>query len=367
MKNVKKEAVSIAVQAGVPVLLWGAPGTGKTSFINSLGKQLGIQVETVIASIREPSDFSGLPVLVNGEVKMAPPAWAKKLAEAGKGLLFLDEISTAPPAVQAALLRVVLDRVVGDLELPKGVSIVAAANPPDQAAGGWDLSAPLANRFCHIDWKLSPNEWTEGFVNGFKEEEIPILPADWEKQTSKIKSLISSFIHSRPQLLLQLPQEESQTGRAWPSPRSWEMAAYLYTAADAAKVSEDVKTILVAGCIGEGPAIEFITWVKDLDLPDPEELLKNPKNFVLPERQDKAYAILMSVAQAAVENPSPKKWNAAWQIIGTASLQGAKDIAVNAVTLLAKFRKENNKSGYEFPTEIVRSFLPLLKNVGEII
>src|SRR5205823_11964182 len=63
-------------------------------------------------------------------------------------------ISTAPPAVQAAMLRIVLERVVGDLELPPGVRVVAAANPPEQAADGWDLAPPLANRLVHLDWPV---------------------------------------------------------------------------------------------------------------------------------------------------------------------------------------------------------------------
>src|SRR5262245_62386462 len=96
---------------------------------------MGWPCEVVIASIREPSDFAGLPVVVaDGGVRFAPPRWARRLHGAGRGVLFLDEISTAPPAVQAALLRVVLERVVGDLELPAAVAVVAAANPPE--AGG---------------------------------------------------------------------------------------------------------------------------------------------------------------------------------------------------------------------------------------
>src|ERR1700735_4273062 len=125
------EALSISVQAGVPVLLWGSPGTGKTSVVRALGESLGWPTEVVIGSIREPADFAGLPVVINGAVQMAPPLWARRLAEGGHGLLFLDELTTAPPAVQAAMLRVVLERVVGDLALPEGVRIVAAANPPE--------------------------------------------------------------------------------------------------------------------------------------------------------------------------------------------------------------------------------------------
>ncbi|SDF52374.1 MoxR-like ATPase [Thermoanaerobacter thermohydrosulfuricus] len=358
--NIKKQAVAVAVQTGIPVLLWGTPGTGKTSFINSLGKQLGLPVETVIASIREPSDFSGLPVLVDGEVKMAPPAWARRLKEAGKGILFLDEISTAPPAVQAALLRVVLDRVVGELELPSGVSIIAAANPPEQAAGGWDLSAPLANRFCHIDWNISPQEWAEGFATGFKEEKIPVLPGNWKEKLSMTKSLISAFIHARPQLLLQMPKEESQIGKAWPSPRSWEMAAYLYTAAEAANTPDDVKTVLISGSVGEGAALEFISWVKDLDLPDPEDILAVPEKFVLPQRGDKAYAVLSAVAHAVVEKSTKQRWLAAWKIIHAAVDQGGKDVAAAAVKTLIQARRPD----YPIPTEDVRAFIPLLTAAG---
>ncbi|HHY79733.1 MAG TPA: AAA domain-containing protein [Thermoanaerobacter sp.] len=361
--NAKKQAVAIAVQAGIPVLLWGSPGTGKTSFVNSLGKQLGLPVEVVIASIREPSDFSGLPVLVNGEVKMAPPAWAKRLVEAERGILFLDEISTAPPAVQAALLRVVLDRVVGELELPQGISIIAAANPPEEAAGGWDLSAPLANRFCHIYWDLSPNEWIEGFATGFKEEKIPLLPGSWKEKAAKTKSLITAFIHARPQLLLQMPKEESQVGKAWPSPRSWEIAAYLYAAAEASGASEDVKTMLVSGSVGEGPAIEFITWVKDLDLPDPEDVLAHPEKFVLPQRGDKAYAVLSAVAHAVVENSTEERWLAAWKVLHSAVNQGGKDIAAAVVRILAQARKPN----YILPTNELNAFVPLLRTAGIVM
>ena len=165
MSNPAAEALGIAVAARVPVLLWGAPGTGKTSAIRAMAEAMGLPCETVIASIREPSDFAGLPVVAQGDpvtgngksggsavVRFAPPLWALRLAEAGTGLLFLDELSTAPPAVQAALLRVVLERTVGDLALPADVAVVAAANPPEQAADGWDLSAPLANRLCHLTW-----------------------------------------------------------------------------------------------------------------------------------------------------------------------------------------------------------------------
>ena len=125
-QSIALEALGIAVAARVPVLLWGAPGTGKTSVVRALADAAGWPCETVIASIREPSDFAGLPVVNDGRVDFAPPRWAVRLAEAGEGLAFFDEISTAPPAVQAALLRVVLERTVGDLALPEDIAVVAA-------------------------------------------------------------------------------------------------------------------------------------------------------------------------------------------------------------------------------------------------
>src|ERR1700693_1920742 len=113
-KNPAVEALGVAVAARVPVLLWGAPGTGKTSAIRAMAQIMGLPCETGTASIREPSDFAGLPIVVGDGVRFAPPAWALRLAEAGHGLLFLDELSTPPPAVQAALLPVVLARGGGD-------------------------------------------------------------------------------------------------------------------------------------------------------------------------------------------------------------------------------------------------------------
>src|SRR5688500_8704990 len=210
--NVVTEALGVAVGARVPVLLWGAPGTGKTSAIRAMADAAGLPCETVIAAIREPSDFSGLPVVVGGVVHFAPPRWAERLAAAGHGVLFLDEISTAPPAVQAALLRVVLERVVGDLELPERVVVVAAANPPEQAADGWDLSAPLANRFCHLDWHVEPAAFAQGLAGGWQPAVVPALPDDWESHLPAARGLVSAFVSVRPALTIDVPTDASRAG-----------------------------------------------------------------------------------------------------------------------------------------------------------
>lgn len=153
-------ALAVAVQAGGNVLLWGEPGIGKTSGVIALADELGWHNEVVIGSIRDATDVGGLPLRTEAGVVLAPPAWAVRIVEQeGRGrrsVLFLDELTTSPPSVQAAMLRVVMDRVVGERPLPHGTAVVAAANPPDLAADGYDLAPPLANRFCHLDWPVDP-------------------------------------------------------------------------------------------------------------------------------------------------------------------------------------------------------------------
>ena len=353
-------ALSIALQAGAPVLAWGPPGTGKTSIITALAIALGLPCECVIASVREPADFGGLPVVRENGVQLHAPAWARRLAQAGKGILFLDEISTAPPAVQAALLRVVLDRVVGDLSLPPAVAVVAAANPPECAAGGWDLSAPLANRFCHLPWNLDPQGWINGMLSGFTSPSAIRLPNGWEKGIPAARALVASFIRHRPHLLLHLPESEEQAGRAWPSPRSWDMASRLLGACTATQAGDDVTAMLISGCVGDGPGLEFLAWRRALDLPDPEALLRAPDKFSLPERGDQAFAVLTAVVSAAVRNLTPDRWTAAWRVLARAAEQGGKDIAAASAKALAQARKP----GLPLPQKELHGFIPLLKAGG---
>ncbi len=293
MSATVRQALAVAVGARVPVLLWGGPGLGKTSAVREMADAAGLPCETVIASIREPSDFAGLPVVTEdgGTVRFAPPNWAQRLAAAGRGVLFLDEISTAPPAVQAALLRVVLERTVGDLSLPPMVAVVAAANPPDEAADGWDLSPPLANRFCHLEWDLNAVEWADGMLGGFAHHAIPILePALMKAEERSTRGLVGAFVRVRPHLLHAHPGDETSAGRAWPSPRSWDMAARLIAASTLSSAPDAVLASLAVGAVGGGAATEFLAWREELELPDAEEVLRDPGSFRLPERGDRAYA-----------------------------------------------------------------------------
>ena len=205
--------------------------------------------------------------------------------------------------MQAALLRAVVDRAFGDLELDPGkVTLVAAANPPSEAAGGWELAPPLANRFTHHHYQLVPEQWVDAFP-GYWANPPELVFGDRsvkESAWSKARSLVAAFIRSRPTLLLQMPQDESKRGQAWPSPRTWDyLSRLLASATESGGSAMDVLPLL-AGCVGEGPALELCHWLKELDLPDPEELLRKPGAYRHPERGDQAYAVLSAVCQAAI-------------------------------------------------------------------
>lgn len=366
-------ALAMAVAARVPVVLWGAPGTGKTSLVRAMAIAAGVPCETVIASIREPSDFAGLPVVAPAEggtddgyhepggrtrVDLAPPRWAERLARAGRGLLFFDEVSTAPPAVQAALLRVVLERTVGDLALPDHVAVVAAANPPEQAADGWDLSAPLANRFCHLEWPVDARTVADGLGGGWPVPATVVLSGEWERRVPVARAWVAGFLRVRPDLALHVPDEAALAGRAWPSPRTWDMAARLLAAVEVAGADDLVASILVRGCVGPGPGVELVTWLGEADLPDPEAVLADPDSFDLPERGDRAFAALSSVAAAVVTDCTPERWARGWAVFGRAG-DVAPDIAAAAARSLARARPP----GAVIPPAVT-AFAPLLRDAG---
>ncbi|WP_435819985.1 AAA family ATPase [Micromonospora purpureochromogenes] len=349
------EALTLAVAADLPVLLWGEPGIGKTAALTQLAASLDLPLTTVIASVHEPSDFSGLPVVgddpaVQG-VPMAPPDWAVRLVRAGRGLLFLDELSTAPPAVQAALLRLVLERRIGALRLPPGVRIVAAANPRSSAADGWELSPPLANRFVHLQWTHDHEVVVRGLGGTWPRAALPRLdPRRLSAAVAFARRAVCGLLSARPTLVHRLPTTEGRRGGPWPSPRSWEMTLRLIAFATAAGTSRDVLSMLVRGAVGDGPGLELLASMDRMDLPDPEVLLAEPAAAVLPERGDLRQAVLDGVVEAVRRRPEKSRWDAAWTLLVRALDTGAPDLVVVPASTLAALRRED----WDVPASIER-------------
>ncbi|MGW6118773.1 AAA family ATPase [Nocardia sp. NPDC055165] len=351
--NTQLEALTLAVAADLPVLLWGEPGIGKTAALTQLAESLELPLTTVIASVHEPSDFSGLPIIGDDPatqgVPMAPPDWAVRLVRAGRGLLFLDELSTAPPAVQAALLRVVLERRVGALELPPGVRIVAAANPRSSAADGWELSPPLANRFVHLQWTHEHDVVVRGLGGTWPHATLPRLAAEsLPEAVAFARRAVCTLLAARPKLVHQMPTTETRRGGAWASPRSWEMTVRLIAFATAADASRDVLSQLIRGTVGDGPGFELLTSIDRMDLPDPEALLADPVAAELPTRGDLRQAVLDGVVAAVRKRPERARWDAAWSLLVKAVETGAPDLVVVPATTLATLRREN----WEVPAAI---------------
>jgi hypothetical protein len=290
---------------GIPALLWGAPGEGKSSFVESL-RQDDFPVVTLIASIHDPTDFSGLPVHLNGQVRFAPPEWTFAFDETGQGILFLDELTTVPPSVQAALLRVILERQVDLHPLPKGVRVVAAANPPDQVVGGWELSPPLRNRFVHIRWELSSEIYQKALREGFGQPSLPAIDPDAHAEAEKFwRRMVEVFLRRYPHLAKTNPSDEEY---AFASPRTWDFAIALMASCDllgkAPKLGQkgsEVFLNLVEGCVGKGAAVAFAHFLQTLRLPDPDEVLDGKITLDLKSfRDDELYAFFSALAAALV-------------------------------------------------------------------
>jgi len=217
------------------------------------------------------------------------------------------------------------------------------------------LSAPLANRFCHIEWTIDAPTVAAGLTSGFSPPTIPALSPNWERYEQQSRSDIATFLSLRPSLLSAPPTQRSAAGRAWPSPRSWEMAARLLGASRSVDADLEVQSVLVCGCVGVGPGLELMGWLSDLDLPNPEALLADPDHCELPDRGDRLWATLTAVATAVAADNTPERWAAGWRVLGR-SAQVAPDVGALAARILARCRPD----GAPTPEQAAK-FLPLLK------
>lgn len=345
-------------RAHVPVLLLSDPGVGKSSLVRGIAASEGVACETVLGSIREPADVAGLPIVTDAGAVLDPPAWAKRLADAQAGYLFLDELTTCPPSVQAAMLAVALDRTVGDLRLPDEVRVVAGANPPDRAADGWEISPPLANRFCHLDFDPTVEEWLDGMTTGWSTPPSSRAIGTDPVRTAGMVAAVCGFVRTRPALLHAFPDTAAATGGPWPSRRAWSMlaAALAHVRSDDHATAQAVTT----GLVGEGAGIEFLTWRRDADLPDPAAVVADPSIVAWSDRPDRVWAVLSGVVGWAVARGTVEAWRSAWGPLLAAVENGAPDVAAQAARGLGLARPAKAA----VPAAVRTHFAPILAAAG---
>jgi MoxR-like ATPase len=355
-------ALGVCASARIPVLLWGNPGEGKTAVVES-AREGGWHVETLIVSHYEPSDFAGLPILTgDGGVTLAPPQWAQRLARhKGPAIAFFDEFSTASPALQAAALRPLTHYEVGSLQLPETVSFVAAANPADVAAAGWELASPTASRFVHLDWGMPLEVYAESMVTG-DWPAMPVFEVAPAEAVARERVLVAGFLRTRESQLSVIPKDAAGRGRAFPTPRTWEYAARLLGFARAAGTHAAVRRLLAAGCVGDAVAHEYLAWVAAQDLVDPEALLAGPTAYDFKAlRADRVYVSLQAVLGAIARDNAPQRWTNAVLLCARAAEAVGVDPAVPVVRALV--RDGLRPPGAAVPPEIA-VFAPALALAG---
>jgi MoxR-like ATPase len=330
--EVQVMALALCIATNTITVIWGPPGAGKTSALNAISASTRLHLEQILASTKEPPDFAGFPFINDGIMRLAPPAWAHNIIKAHQerkqlSIAFFDELSTAVPATQAAVLTTILDRKAGEAQMPMGTRMIAAANPPKIAANGWDLTPPMANRFTHLDWELDAKTIARGLQLGWKTPEIPRLPSNMKALVRNAEILVGSYIESRPQAVEydfsnwsgnSSSQDFRAANNAWPSARSWTVAAKLFAAGKAARLPDksplhdEVTRILLEGTVGVAQATEFLTYAANLDLPNPVELLNNPSGYQLPERGDHISATLAAVHHEAISHQGTDIYAPVW-------------------------------------------------------
>lgn len=334
MDLIELELIMACAEANTPALLWGEPGVGKTTMLEAMFLDAGYLVRVITGNVRMPEDFGGLPRLTDHGVELVPPRFAVELNEAPRGALVLDELTTSTPAVQAAMLRMVTERFAGDLKLGPNVRIFAIANPPDQAAGGWHLAAPLANRFCHIDVGVNADRWIDGMLTGWR------VPAVTVKRGAGNLGAhtVAGYIQARRGVLAPgVPDTPSEAGKAWPSPRTWDMLGRILPYCG----SLELQMRAAVGCIGSHHAQEFLTWVKHADLPDPAKVLDKPDSFEWKEaRADRVFALLGSIVAYVKDNP--QRWTEAWFALGFCAKRTSVDVAAHAAGLLLRLEIDDD-------------------------
>jgi len=268
-----------------PILIKGAPGTGKTDIVSQAAKEQGADLITMHPVVSDPTDFKGMPAIVNDHAVFLPFGDLKRLLDANKPTVcFLDDLGQAPAVVQAAAMQLLLARQINDHKISDHVTFIAATNRREDRAGVSTILEPVKSRFMTIlELTVDVDDWIE-----------------WALQND-IPTEVIALIRFKPELLMDTEKPTADIVNR-PSPRTVAHAGRLY--------SYGLRDLEVfAGACGEGWAIEFKgfldVWQK---LPTIESILADPENAWIPKTEETAaqIAIAMAISRIiTVENIKP--------------------------------------------------------------
>ena len=266
-----------------PVFLWGAPGIGKSELVEGIG-EAGAMGKTKVIDLRialfEPTDLRGYPApdMVTREMVWLPPADlpSQELADQyDTVILFLDELNSAAPAVQAAAYQLILNRRIGQYHLPDNVVIIAAGNRETDKGVTYRMPKPLENRFVHFELRVDFNDWM-----------------DWAVNNNVNPDVVGYLSFAKTDLYNFDPKSSS---RGFATPRSWTFVSELLED-DGATLADSMQTDLVAGCVGEGTAVKFMAHRKVASvLPNPSDVLDGKVKTMKSDEMSAKYALATSL------------------------------------------------------------------------
>jgi hypothetical protein len=271
------------IKAKLVPFLEGPPGIGKSQIVHSIAKQFNLKVIDLRLSQCDPTDLLGFPTIMGTRAGYAPmetfPIEGDAIPEGYAGwLLFLDEFSSAPPAVQAAAYKLTLDRMVGVRHLHKNVAIVCAGNREGDNAIVQPMSTALQSRLAHMELVVDAKEFVEwGQANG-------------------IHHYITDYIQFKPGQVYTFSPDH--TDKTYACPRTWEFASRLMFGSN-----EKNRLQLLAGVVSEGVAREFLKFCEVYeDLPKPAQLIRDPEGIAIPKEPSILYALTGTISHNATND-----------------------------------------------------------------
>ncbi len=261
-----------------PVMIWGPPGIGKSQLVSQVADKHKRTLIDIRLSQMEPSDLRGIPFKDNDKVEWAVPSMLPDAEKHGKeGILFLDEITSAPPSVSAAAYQLILDRRLGDYKIPDGWAIFAAGNRQGDRGVTYSMPAPLANRFSHYEIDVNLDDWVA-----------------WAYQTG-IDERIIAFLRFRPDLLFDFDPAHNPV--AFPSPRTWE---FVHRALIKFMDHPELFVDALQSCVGPAAGIELNAFIANLDqMPDLDAII-NGEVVPTPTEIDLQYAVASALVGRAI-------------------------------------------------------------------